>query len=46
MNVSEFEDIITMLREFYYEKNGVDLTIDFLELMVYELKKIKECDGE
>lgn len=37
----ELENLYTMLREFYYEKNGLDDTIDFLEYILTELKKIR-----
>jgi len=37
----KFTNIATMLREFYYEKNGLDDTIDFLNFILAELKKIK-----
>lgn len=31
--------IFNMLREFYYEKNGKEKTIEFLEKMIKELKE-------
>ena len=38
---NDLENIYTMLREFYYEKNGIDDTIEFLEYIIKELKEIK-----
>lgn len=38
----EFKTIINLLQEFYYEKNGVSLTIEFLEYIIKELKKLNE----
>ncbi len=40
--MNNLQNLYDMLREFYYEKNGLDNTIDFLEYMLQELKKIKE----
>lgn len=37
----KFETAIQLLREFYYEKNGLNDTIEFLEFI---LKKLKESD--
>ena len=34
-----FEQAIQLLREFYYEKNGKESTIEFLQLIIEELKK-------
>lgn len=36
-----FEEAIRLLKEFDYEKNGEDLTIEFLILILYELKGLK-----
>lgn len=36
-----FKDAITLLKEFDYEKNGKDLTIEFLIMILYELKGLK-----
>lgn len=33
-----FEMVVTLLREFYYEKNGKESTIEFLKEMVKELE--------
>lgn len=33
-----FERVVELLREFDYEKNGKEDTIDFLENMIYFLK--------
>ena len=33
-----------LLREFYYEKNGKEATIEFLECMIEELKKDNKED--
>ena len=38
---NNLQNIYTMLREFYYEKNGIDDTIKFLEYIIKELKKIR-----
>lgn len=40
--MNNLQNLYDMLKEFYYEKNGLDKTIDFLEYMLKELKKIKE----
>lgn len=37
----KFEKAVELLREFYYEKNGKESTIEFLEFIV---KKLKESD--
>jgi hypothetical protein len=37
----KFETAIQLLREFYYEKNGKEDTIEFLEFI---LRKLKESD--
>ena len=33
----KFEKIITMLREFDYEKNGIDTSVEFLVFILNEL---------
>lgn len=33
-----FEDAIILLREFYYEKNGKEETIEFLKYIIKELE--------
>ena len=38
----DFKTIIELLQEFHYEKNGIDLTIEFLEFIIHSLKDIKE----
>ena len=38
----KIQNLYNMLREFYYEKNGLDLTIEFLEFMLEELKKTRD----
>lgn len=35
----KFETAIQMLREFYYEKNGKEDTIEFLEFILRKLKE-------
>ena len=37
----KFETAIQMLREFYYEKNGKEETIEFLEFILRKLKEGK-----
>lgn len=37
---SKFKMIINLLREFYYERNGIETTIKFLEEMLEELRGI------
>ncbi len=37
----KFETAIQLLREFHYEKNGLNDTIEFLEFI---LRKLKESD--
>lgn len=37
-----FEKAIQLLREFYYEKNGKESTIEFLKIIVQELEKSNE----
>lgn len=39
-----FSQIIELLKEFDYNKNGIELTIEFLEVMIYQLKIIKEVN--
>ncbi len=34
-----FEKAIELLREFYYEKNGKEATIEFLEFIIAKLKE-------
>ena len=41
MDEDKLYNYYDMLREFYYEKNGLELTIEFLEYMLHELKKMK-----
>jgi hypothetical protein len=36
----ELKEIINLIKEYPYEKNGVLLTIDFLQLMEKELVKL------
>lgn len=36
-----FERAIELLKEFDYEKNGEELTIEFLIMILYELKGLK-----
>ena len=40
----KIKNIYNMLRDFYYEKNGLDLTIEFLEYILQELKKLQKGD--
>ena len=35
----DFKLVITLLREFYYEKNGKEATIEFLKEMIKMLEK-------
>lgn len=37
-----FRQVIVLLKEFDYNRNGIELTIEFLEVMTDQLKKIKE----
>lgn len=37
---NNLENLIKMIREFYYEKNGKSATIMFLEYILNELKNI------
>lgn len=36
----EFDILVEMLRTFYYEKNGLEDTIDFLKYIVSEMEKL------
>ena len=36
-----FDEIVCLLQEFDYKKNGEDLTIEFLIRILYELKGLK-----
>lgn len=38
---NKLQNYYDMLKEFYYEKNGLDDTIDFLKFMLNELENIK-----
>lgn len=46
MNEDKLYNYYNMLREFYYEKNGLENTIEFLEYMINELKRMKGEDNE
>ena len=35
----KYEKAVELLREFYYEKNGKECTIEFLEFIVRKLKE-------
>ena len=35
-----FETYITLLREFNYERNGLKTTIEFLEIILKDLKEL------
>lgn len=38
----KLQNLYNMLREFYYEKNGIESTIEFLTYMLEELKQFKD----
>ena len=40
MNNMEFDILVEMLRTFYYEKNGLEDTIEFLKYIVSEMEKL------
>lgn len=40
-NEKELKIYYDMLREFYYEKNGLDESINFLEIMLFNLKNVR-----
>lgn len=43
MNKEEkIQNLYNMLREFYYEKNGIESTIEFLEYMLEQFKELRE----
>lgn len=40
-NEKQLKIYFDMLREFFYEKNGLDESINFLEIMLFNLKGIR-----
>lgn len=36
----KFERYIQLLREFHYERNGLETTIEFLEIILKDLKEL------
>ena len=40
MNNMEFDILVDLLRSFYYEKNGIKDTIEFLKYILSEMEKL------
>lgn len=44
--MNNLKNLIDMMREFYYEKNGKKETIEFLKYMINEFEKTRTRDWE
>ena len=44
--MNKINNLICMLRDFYYEKNGKKETIEFLKYMIKEFEKTRVRDWE
>lgn len=44
--MKNLKNLLDMLREFYYEKNGKKETLEFLKYMIVELENTRARDWE